>query len=713
MATARPGDSIEIGLSIVGQPSDSNETLGTFENESPIIDSTGPIVCTFDIAHKFSSFVPSLAIDTAPDEDTTEYITHGDLETVPLWRPEPQFDSIILRRLLIHIGGTLRPSLEPHSFPNGRRCELSISLELGPSLLKLHQRSSEVDEDVYRDLSADFSLAKEPAIDELLHFADTLKGKKVTFHASSSSSFAHHLTRYLTAWGMDISHVPTDGTEERNSYEDVEAASGRDVPADAPGGDNIPPIIDSISDAASDKVPLADINPTFVIIDDDILTLRRRLLQYRAEVVPNIPLHARKRPSLAVHHRPRSTPSIRNARLASGNPHPSSISPFTPVPIVHFTSLGKYKLVKDVIQANILSPVAPQFLPELIVIPKPAGPRRILTSLYTAIRKPVVDPFFSPIATSPMSPSGYLASFISNRKPPSVLSHQATVRVAPDRPSRTNSESMTLPSTSPLSIPEGLEYFSEASGNAASGVVIQSPDGRPAGIFFQPQSRTSSSRSDPSGAAHSSGTLRPPFQNRSRVSSYQAMRLEGGGDRTDSGDDGIKLGASIKPSPANPKEIVLSSSQSATPSERRGLSRSDRSSNKGKGRMGAPEMQHEENFFPMIEWREATQMLANPAVVTVPSLVSTPFTSGVRSAAHSPPADQTQSPPSLTRQTSSQTVSSPHSPTSPSGSDAKRPAPRRATVGSRSLLGSVYNKKTTKTVGSNIVPPINVLLVEG
>ena len=40
-------------------------------------------------------------------------------------------------------------------------------------------------------------------------------------------------------------------------------------------------------------------------------------------------------------------------------------------------------------------------MPEVIVIPKPAGPRRVLTALHTAVTKPIVDPFFAPIATSP------------------------------------------------------------------------------------------------------------------------------------------------------------------------------------------------------------------------------------------------------------------------------------------------------------------------
>ncbi len=48
---------------------------------------------------------------------------------------------------------------------------------------------------------------------------------------------------------------------------------------------------------------------------------------------------------------------------------------------------------------------------------------------------------------------------------------------------------------------EALEYFSETAakmgGSAASGLVIQSPDGRPAGIFFQPKATPSLPGSKP------------------------------------------------------------------------------------------------------------------------------------------------------------------------------------------------------------------------
>ncbi|CAG8729644.1 5975_t:CDS:2, partial [Ambispora leptoticha] len=72
--------------------------------------------------------------------------------------------------------------------------------------------------------------------------------------------------------------------------------------------------------------------------------------------------------------------------------------------VIHFTSLTKYKLVKDTVQL-ILSPANGSFpLLQVLVIPKPAGPRRFLTALHTASNKIVVDPLYMPIATSPMSP---------------------------------------------------------------------------------------------------------------------------------------------------------------------------------------------------------------------------------------------------------------------------------------------------------------------
>ena len=143
-------------------------------------------------------------------------------------------------------------------------------------------------------------------------------------------------------------------------------------------------------------------SPSFILIDDDVSALRQQLLLLRNEQSFNLNL---KRPRLAAHHRPKSSPQIMRAKAGRQSSMVFNQQSSHPV-VVHFTSLQNYKVVKDLIHSILSTPSPSNFVPEVIVLPKPAGPRRLLTALRTAIVKPIVDPFFSPIATSPMSPTG-------------------------------------------------------------------------------------------------------------------------------------------------------------------------------------------------------------------------------------------------------------------------------------------------------------------
>jgi len=122
--------------------------------------------------------------------------------------------------------------------------------------------------------------------------------------------------------------------------------------------------------------------------------------------------------------------------------------------------------------------------------------------------KPIVDPFFTPIATSPMSPGLYPAAsyFQQSLGPKSPMS-----RPSPS-PRDYSYHSMRSPraaveptpdtfglAPSPLGLTEGMDYFSEAAEKLgscpSSGLVIQSPNGQPAAIFFHPRARSSRSGS--------------------------------------------------------------------------------------------------------------------------------------------------------------------------------------------------------------------------
>jgi osomolarity two-component system response regulator SSK1 len=412
--------------------------------------------------------------------------------------PAPNFQMKTLQRLLGFINGRLDSTTTTGGASSHR---LSLQLQRGFPVLE-PKIFSEEDEST-RQPFPNLRLAREPTLEELAFFAEKLRGLKATFYASSKSSFAHHLTSYLTAWGMDVSHIPTDGCPIQ-----VDTPPSKSQPS-SPEREG--PTLPNSSDAGTQDQPVSALSandtpqsccPSFIIIDDDVAALQARLLEIRMQT-PSAPVPVRlKRPHLVPGQRTRSTPSVPRA--------PTKTASTDSLVILHFTNLVNFKVIKDIMQASFpRSTSSMNVLPEVIVVPKPAGPRRFLTALYTAITKPLVDPFFHPIATSPMSPAGQAVS--------PFFAPNGTI-LASDESTTPNNDKSTEPSTSPT-IPENLsnqqpnqplppsplafddiEYFSKAArpfgGSASSGLLIQSPDGRPAGIFFdahpKPLSRSGS-----------------------------------------------------------------------------------------------------------------------------------------------------------------------------------------------------------------------------
>ncbi|CAO1618196.1 unnamed protein product [Parajaminaea phylloscopi] len=349
---------------------------------------------------------------------------------------------------------------------------------------------------------------------------------------------------------------------------------------------------------------------SFLMVDDDMETLQRQLLRMRSALPllrnalgddsPTAPVDLGADGSSAQGN------SLPVAASSGAGPSPHS----TTHAIIFFTTLANYRSVRDVVQPLMESAVqalgqgshsgaAAAMMPEIVVIPKPAGFRRVLTALQTAVLKPPVDPFFAPIATSPLSPHLWEARMASSRSAsatqsnaqtpaPSTIANPAFAQhptpatppaggqQSPKSPMRTSPRSnrtpMRLPNfprhdhaaaafsalptplrheisgmassssgpaspqhdpppaspflgapkqatsggpspaPSPALLPtpavslrssqggsspmpvEALEYFSETasrlgSGGGASGTMISTIDGRPAGILFQPKSK--------------------------------------------------------------------------------------------------------------------------------------------------------------------------------------------------------------------------------
>lgn len=540
-----PGDTLEFGLQLVPQsPSltprinkpltaaELENTKSSSESDTGAepgmtlqtnkISGNGPLLCTFDIVHNCASpgsRRPSTA--TTPKANVPlQMNSAGD------GRKAPDVDSLLCRRILRHVNATLRTRdlpEDPSYFaasasgtPRGKTYELSVLLARGEPIAEPTALSAE--EQAERQPFPQLRLAQEPTLDELSRFTETLRGKRVEVHASLRSVFARHLSSYLAAWGMEISHFPI---EEESVEAPAKAAAWREemnssaiTPTGVAGG--ITGVLDTV---ATDNLGVGSISgERFIIIDDDVSVLKKQLLQLRAETpLANSRTRTSKRPTLSA--RTRSSPQVRQlghdlnlGRLPGGRNGSNTV-------IIHFTSLAKYNHVRDVVSSVLALSPGSYFQPEVMVIPKPVGPRRFLTALHTAVNRPIVDPYFTPIATSPRSPSGYFTPKhlgpqtpyeSSNLGPPSMIS--PGVDLGPSRGSGSwpNIEGLpgvgttiaqSIANTPGIVSTPASEYFQERSASAqsdpnsrASGIVLSSPDGRAYGMYFEPQIRLESSR---------------------------------------------------------------------------------------------------------------------------------------------------------------------------------------------------------------------------
>ncbi|KAL5527154.1 hypothetical protein ACEPAG_5945 [Sanghuangporus baumii] len=691
--SAHSGDTLEVGLAIsiearesVSRTHSSNGESRSLSRASSVPDDDGPLRCTFDVGHKFASTDAAYTVENNPR------ITAGS----SLFREKPRLDTVLFRRLIQRIGGTVKEDLEPRMFAPGRSCELSVLLEPGSAEILSQPPKLSPEEQALRQpySNMNIQLASEPSLEELLQFAETLKGKKVVLHASAKGSFAHHLTSYLTTWGLDVSHMTMAASEEDASdAASAETAGNMDdtsrrtspsvIMTDSPAPIEVNPIEEQLRQTSERS------STSFVIIDDDVDALRNRLLELRSEPVFNL-----KRPKLAAYHRPKSSPQIVRAK---GLKQLSTVHQNTSHPVtIHFTSLQNYRLVKDLIHTILSSPSSSGLIPEIIVLPKPAGPRRVLTALRTAVVKPIVDPFFSPIATSPMSPIGQGVNPFSpfaTGTPASRKSGRPTTspRTTSDRSLRSSKDGVEIVQRlppSPLRESDSLEYFAEAAErlgtSPSSGLVIQSPDGQPAGIFFHPRGAGPRHRTEhdlggsvvsPPTLVRDAGNLRPPGERRSSLHHRGTMQL---------------LGDDMSPG-ERPKPI----------SRPKGLSR---------------------NFSGLTYFGDATVTVPSPgqrrkkADSPRGELSTTPQTASFAPATPAPvaPVNEILPPqPSPGTHTDRKLMSPPTSPAPGRGSTGKRGFSRRGTAETTVRSpGASVSRRGKLSVDGNIVPPISVLIVE-
>ncbi|KIY45140.1 hypothetical protein FISHEDRAFT_61316 [Fistulina hepatica ATCC 64428] len=460
----RKGDTIELGLSV--KPTDPSYVVdGEVDDEYE-----GPCECVIEISHKFR--VPE-------DGDSTVIVD----------RPLPVLQ-MAARTHLENMGVKLTANVPvPRTFVAGRRSTMSNVLP------RVRRPAGERVDDT------------EPSLTQLRTFMKSLKGRKATLYASSHGSFAHYVTSYLTAWGMDVNHVS--------------GLTGDNVEVPASPTFSPPQLSTLPPETYGLKVEVRQPTPepsSFIIIDEDLEALGERLEEHRRRETERLSNHMQRS-------------GLTRRRTMSRPPHSSRVSnvpkPVPPPPpppaavIVHFTSLSNFKYAKELMYTCFASYPECSSLPEVMILPKPVGPRRFLTALHTATTKPVVDRAFTPLATAPISPGAVIPLY--SRENSRASSPRSSPILQRPNNSRTNSErSMCSPvdvherppplssplanrsHVDPFSTREDSDYFSNAISDAAarhgtspsSGVVVQTPDGQARGIYFAPQLSPSSTRID-------------------------------------------------------------------------------------------------------------------------------------------------------------------------------------------------------------------------
>ncbi|KAK9717346.1 Two-component response regulator SSK1p [Basidiobolus ranarum] len=281
-------------------------------------------------------------------------------------------DDLYTKKLIEELGGEVQNE-------NREKCQaikLLFKLPMAHSALESQKKARRKSDSKRR-----LKISDEPGIKELTSFSNTLRGLRVALHAKNHSTFAKHLTSCLTIWGTDITHISIDMPSEAPP-QSTSANKSLHVPnggakfvngklVDAGNANN---------NGGAEDAPKFDVPPSFIIIDDDVKTLRDQFISLRNNPAFNFSNHQ--------HRRHKRMEFLSNHMITS---------------IIHFTSLSNYQQIKDEVYSLLMMPhhLLP---PQVLVIPKPVGPKRLLTALYTAVMKPKVDPSYVPIATSPMSP---------------------------------------------------------------------------------------------------------------------------------------------------------------------------------------------------------------------------------------------------------------------------------------------------------------------
>ncbi|CAO3651311.1 unnamed protein product [Cunninghamella echinulata] len=454
------------------------------------------------------------------------------------------------------------------------------------------------------DLRNKVQYASEPTLKELIDFIEKLKGKRMILYATERSIFAKHVTSCLASWNVDISHIPTSTiatimtthsssssiTTSNLSPSLTAMSTGSTTTSISSATSSLPGAPPSMKTPtpATEEEHIHSIPPTFLLIDDDINTLDKLLQDYR-----NQHLQQQQQQQHQQQHQqhmsstasitPSSSISLTSIQqeLASNTSSSSSSTRKSrrqqkTMAIIYFSYLKDYRRVREVIMQTVSIGIQP---PRVIIIPKPAGPRRFLTALHMGWYDSIIDPQFSPMATSPLNcpPHQHYAAAQAMTSPASFLYSTGSTALTPPTPNESIKRSSS-PGGSTVSRHEEshLNYFSPRPSATTNATATTSSDANNNGILSIPSfggsSGTATTRSPPhhlSTTTTTAASITTTTTTNSLTSSSPPIGLTGSTSSSSSSSSSPSLPALVSSANANSRRRVRSKSSTFHPPNRR------------------------------------------------------------------------------------------------------------------------------------------------
>ncbi|KAJ1653278.1 Phosphoinositide phosphatase sac1 [Dispira simplex] len=270
---------------------------------------------------------------------------------------------------------------------------------------------------------------EEASAAQVSEFMTLLKGLPIALYASMNSKFAHKLMEFFTHRAMaDVATFQLVSKSVAGGGDKQPLTGSPPKAQRIPAGnstEDIPWNLCTGSSHRRSRRPWA-----FVIVDDDLSTLCEQFqrlrntltVDYRTSLrrrattlspptpyVPftpsgETPMEGTLSPITHLPFRGRADP-VSSQDTTSSFPESPSTSALRATTLVYFTSLPHYQQTKATLHelVNEQHTLPP---PDVLVLLKPAGMKRLAAALYAAIYQPLLESSFLPLATIPLSHPG-------------------------------------------------------------------------------------------------------------------------------------------------------------------------------------------------------------------------------------------------------------------------------------------------------------------